>query len=53
MSKQDPNKEATIRQLYTELNKFGSNGEWEKAKKVANRSKIICKSFVLHQFKAQ
>lgn len=39
MSKQDPNKETTIRQLYTELNKLGENGEWEKAKKVANRSK--------------
>lgn len=40
MSKPELNdKEVTIRQLYTELNKLGSNGEWEKAKKVANRSK--------------
>jgi len=37
MSKTDPNKEATIRQLYTELSKLGNSGEWEKAIKTANR----------------
>uniref|UniRef100_U5EXU8 Signal recognition particle subunit SRP72 n=1 Tax=Corethrella appendiculata TaxID=1370023 RepID=U5EXU8_9DIPT len=30
-------KEATIRQLYTELNKFGTNGEYDKAVKSANK----------------
>lgn len=38
MSKNE-NREATIRQLYTELNKQGSNGEYEKALKSANKSK--------------
>ncbi|XP_058823850.1 signal recognition particle subunit SRP72 [Topomyia yanbarensis] len=36
MSKAE-SKEATIRQLYTELNKLGSNGEYEKALKAANK----------------
>ncbi|KAL1394269.1 hypothetical protein pipiens_012082 [Culex pipiens pipiens] len=36
MSKNE-NREATIRQLYTELNKQGSNGEYEKALKSANK----------------
>lgn len=33
-----PNKEANIKGLYTELNKFGQNGEYEKALKIANKS---------------
>lgn len=37
MSK-DVQKEATLRQLYTELHKFGNNGDFDKAIKVANRS---------------
>lgn len=41
MAKQEVNKEVVLRQLYTELNKFGNNGEWEKAKKTANKSKLI------------
>ncbi|XP_055606621.1 signal recognition particle subunit SRP72-like [Uranotaenia lowii] len=36
MSKAE-NREITIRQLYTELNKQGSNGEYEKALKSANK----------------
>lgn len=32
------NKEAALRQLYGELNKFGQNGEYEKALKAANKS---------------
>lgn len=31
-------KEAAIRTHYTELNKFGQNGEYEKAIKTANKS---------------
>lgn len=31
-------KEATIRTHYAELNKFGQNGEYEKAIKAANKS---------------
>lgn len=31
-------KEANLRSLYTELNKFGQNGEYEKALKTVNRS---------------
>lgn len=38
MSK-DPQKEANLRQLYTELQKLGKNGDYEKAIKTANRSK--------------
>lgn len=38
MSKPTTNKEAALRQLYGELNKFGQHGEYEKALKVANKS---------------
>jgi len=34
----DVNKETTIRNLYTELNKFNLNGDYDKALKSANRS---------------
>lgn len=37
----DVNKEQAIRALYTELNKFGQNGEFEKAIKSANKSEIF------------
>lgn len=46
MSK-DAQKEATIRQLYTELHKFGNNGDFDKAIKTANRSKFLLVSFLL------
>lgn len=36
-----PTKEANLRSLYGELNKFGQNGEYEKALKIANKSKFI------------
>ncbi|XP_063696848.1 signal recognition particle subunit SRP72 [Culicoides brevitarsis] len=36
MSK-DTQKETTLRQLYTELHKFGNNGDYDKAIKTANR----------------
>lgn len=39
MSSKASTKEATIRSLYGELNKFGQNGEYEKALKIANKSK--------------
>lgn len=32
------NKESNIKGLYAELNKFGQNGEYEKALKIANKS---------------
>lgn len=34
-------KEAAIRTHYAELNKFGQNGEYEKAIKTANKSKFL------------
>lgn len=34
-------KEATIRTHYAELNKFGQNGEYEKAIKAANKSELF------------
>lgn len=40
MSKEAQN-EAIIRQLYTELHKFGNNGDFDKAIKVANRSEFL------------
>ena len=33
-------KEQSIRQYYTELNKFGSAGEYDKAVKSANKSEF-------------
>lgn len=36
------NKEVNVRALYSELNKFGQNSEYEKALKIANKSKSIC-----------
>lgn len=38
MSK-DVNKDQNIRAMFTELNKFGQSGQYEKALKSANRSK--------------
>lgn len=35
------NKEANIKSLYGELNKFGQNGEYEKALKIANKSRVL------------
>lgn len=35
------NKEANIKSLYGELNKFGQNGEYEKALKIANKSRFL------------
>lgn len=40
MSK-EANKEASIRQLYGELNKHGLDGDYDKALKAANRSKTF------------
>lgn len=45
MSK-DAQKEATVRQLYTELHKFGNNGDFDKAIKTANRSKFSFYDFL-------
>lgn len=50
MKREDSNTEKTIRQLYTDLSKLGSNGEWEKAKKVANRSKWIPSFIVQYEY---
>jgi len=33
-------KESNLSALYTELNKLGQNGEYERALKTANRSKL-------------
>lgn len=41
MSSRDAaHKEQTLKALFTELNKFGQNGEYEKAIKTANRSNV-------------
>lgn len=40
MSK-DAHKDQAVKVLYAELNKYGQNGEFEKAIKTANRSKIF------------
>lgn len=40
MSK-EANKEASIRQLYGELNKHGLDGDYDKALKAANRSNFL------------
>lgn len=40
MSKGPASKEQQIKVLYSELNKLGQNGEYEKAIKTANRSKF-------------
>lgn len=39
MSRDAAHKEQTLKVLYSELNKLGQNGEYEKAIKTANRSK--------------
>ena len=41
MASREAQKELNIRQYYTELNKFGQAGEYEKAVKAANKSKKI------------
>lgn len=38
--KPNPNREVNVHSLYAELNKFGQNGEYEKALKTANKSKL-------------
>lgn len=38
-NKQGSNKEANIRAYYGEVNKFGQNGEYDKAIKALNKSK--------------
>lgn len=40
MSK-DGNKDTNVRAIYTELNKFGQSGQYEKALKSANRSEYL------------
>lgn len=40
-NKQGNNKEANIRAYYSEVNKFGQNGEYDKAIKALNKSKSI------------
>lgn len=40
-NKQASNKEANIRAYYGEVNKFGQNGEYDKAIKSLNKSKLI------------
>jgi hypothetical protein len=35
-------KESNLSNLYVELNRFGQNGEYERALKTANKSKINC-----------
>lgn len=44
MTSREAQKEQNIRQYYTELNKFGQAGEYEKAVKAANKSEfeIFC-----------
>lgn len=43
MASREAQKELNIRQYYTELNKFGQAGEYEKAVKSANKSeKTFC-----------
>lgn len=39
MSKES-NKESILKAAYADLNKFGQSGEYEKALKAANRSKL-------------
>lgn len=39
-NKQASNKEANIRAYYGEVNKFGQNGEYDKAIKSLNKSKF-------------
>lgn len=43
-NKQGSNKEANIRAYYGEVNKFGQNGEYDKAIKSLNKSKLTIKS---------
>lgn len=40
MSNKNSNKEANIRNYYGEVNKFGQNGEYDKAIKSLNKSKL-------------
>lgn len=41
MTSREQQREQNIRQFYTELNKFGQAGEYEKAVKSANKSEIL------------
>jgi hypothetical protein len=41
MANREALKEQNIRQYYTEVNKFGQAGEYDKAIKSANKSEII------------
>jgi len=38
-------KEGNLSVLYSELNKFGQNGEYERALKAANKCKLMCIDF--------
>lgn len=49
MSSREDQKKQTIRQYYTEVNKFGQAGEYEKAIKSANKSKKLPKQINLAQ----
>lgn len=45
MSKDPNQKEAIIKAAYADINKFGQNGEYDKAVKAVNRSKnllLVC-----------
>lgn len=35
-------RESNLSALYVELNRFGQNGEYERALKTANKSKVTC-----------
>lgn len=41
MASREAVKEQNIRQYYTEVNKFGQAGEYDKAIKAANKSEIL------------
>lgn len=43
-NKQGSNREANIRAYYSEVNKFGQNGEYDKAIKSLNKSKLMSES---------
>lgn len=43
-------KETNLSALYAELNKFGQNGEYERALKTANKSKIGFMSYLFPLF---
>lgn len=44
MSKDANQKDAVIKAAYADVNKFGQNGEFDKAMKAVNRSKLCTKN---------